>query len=277
MKQCATPSTRYRPRSRRSGEALARNAGASVAKLAAAGLTCAVANRESDTRRRTGTKTRTHDQRGTEPTAPPPFWLNHPFPRTCREYTPKCFDLVASRREFPVLASPMQRDRSIHRMLHRQSAAPRLNQILLQREIPFRRTVRVINQHQLRIMLQSFRLLDHRFLVLPQKDLREDTEDRNRKRQIPRRAKIDPAQVPSHRRHRSPAGKPQLTATIDLRPDIRQHKVNRRRHRLAGHLRQQLVRRAVRAGLVRAHPKSIWNRLILFRLLVNACLASPEP
>jgi hypothetical protein len=173
--------------------------------------------------------------------------------------------------------SPVQCNRSIHRMFHRQSAAPRLNQILLQRKIPFRRTVRVINQHQLRIMLQSFRLPNHRFLILPQKYLRKDAKHRNRKRQIPRRDKIDPAQIPANRRHRRAARKPQLPTSVDLRPDIREHEINGRRHSFTSHFRQQLVRRAVRAWLVRAHPKSIWNRLKLFRLLMNAGLAPPEP
>jgi len=45
-------------------------------------------------------------------------------------------------------ASPVQCYRPIHWVLHRQTAAPGLDQILLQREIPLRRAVRIINQHQ---------------------------------------------------------------------------------------------------------------------------------
>jgi len=163
-------------------------------------------------------------------------------------------------------------------MLHLRPGPPRLQQISLQREIPLRRPVRIINQHQLRIMLQPFRLPDHRFLILSQKSLPKHPEQKHRqKRQIPRGHKINPAQIPPHWRHRSPARKPHLPAVNLLQSHVRQDKINRSRHAFAGNPRQQLIRRAVRARRVRAHAKPVRYRLKPFLLFVNAVLAPPEP
>ena len=100
---------------------------------------------------------------------------------------------------------PVQRHRPIHGVLHRRTGSPGLKQIRLQSEIPLRWPVRVIDQHQARIVLQSFRLLDHGFLILPQEFLRKDPEDRLRQKKIPRRDEIDPAKIAPHWRHRRPA------------------------------------------------------------------------
>src|SRR5690349_4859420 len=48
------------------------------------------------------------------------FGMNCGLPRNCREYTPKYSGTFSSWREFSFLATPVQRHRSIHRMLHRQ-------------------------------------------------------------------------------------------------------------------------------------------------------------
>src|SRR5712692_1196438 len=163
-------------------------------------------------------------------------------------------------------------------MHHRRARPPRLDQVGLQREIPLRRPVRIVDQHQPRVMLQSLRLPDHRLLILAEKNLAEDPENRNRqKKQIPSRHEIDPAKVPPHWRHRCSAGEPHLPAAVFFRADIRQHKVDRGRHRLAGNFLQQLVRRAVRARRMRAHPESVRNRLELLGFLVNARTFPPEP
>src|SRR5580658_2312225 len=172
---------------------------------------------------------------------------------------------------------PVQGHRPIHRMHHRCTRSPCFQQVGLQPEIPLRRPVRIVNQHQPRIVLQSLRLLDHRLLVLPQKFFRKHPENPNRQEQIPRRHKINPAQIAPHRRHRRPARKPQLAAANLFRPDIWQNKVDRRRHRLARIFFQHPVRRAVRARRMRAHPESVGNRLELFFFLVNAMPAPPVP
>src|SRR5712664_3683758 len=176
------------------------------------------------------------------------------------------------------LRPPPQRHRPIHRMHHRRTRPSRFDQVSLQREIPFRWPVRVIDQHQPRIVLQSFRLPDHRFLVLAQKDFAEYLENRNRqKEKIPRRHEIDAAQIPPHRRHRRPAREPHLPAAILLRADIRQHEIDRRRHRLPGNSLEQLVRRAIRARRMRTHPEAVRNWLELLGFLVNASALPPEP
>jgi len=79
----------------------------------------------------------------------------------------------------------MQRYRSVHGVLHPSAGPSRLDQVLLQREIPFRGAVGVINQHQPRIVFQPFRLLDHGLLILPQEHFGKCPKDGNRQWQIP--------------------------------------------------------------------------------------------
>ena len=163
-------------------------------------------------------------------------------------------------------------------MHHPHPSSPRLDQIRLQPEIPLRRPVRIINQHQLRIMLQTFRLPNHRLLVLPQKRPPKHAKQTHRQKwQIPSRHKINPAQIPSHRRHRSPARKPHLPAMNLLQPHVGQDKIDRSSNAFPGNPLQQLIRSAIRTGRMRAHPKSIRDRLKLLLLLVNAVLAPPKP
>ena len=162
-------------------------------------------------------------------------------------------------------------------MDHRRTGSPRFQQVGLQPEIPFRRPVRIIDQHQPRVVLQPFGLQDHRLLVLPQKFLRKYSENPNGHQQVPRRHEINPAKIAPHRRHRRPARKPQLPGPNLFRPDIWQNKIDRRRHRLARIFLQHPVRRAVRARRVRTHPESIRNRFKLFFFFVNAMPAPPVP
>jgi hypothetical protein len=61
---------------------------------------------------------------------------------------------------------PMESDGTAHGVGLWDASAPLFKKILLQGEVPFRGTVGIIDQHQARVMLQSFGLLDHGFLVL---------------------------------------------------------------------------------------------------------------
>ncbi len=171
----------------------------------------------------------------------------------------------------------MQGYRTRHGVDHRLPGTSRFQEIRLQPEIPLRRPVRVIDQHQPWIVFQPLGLQDHRLLVLPQKLLRKDTKDRHWQEQIPSRREINPAKIAAHRRHRRPARKPQLPAPDLLRPDIGQHKVDRRCHRLAGIFLQHPIRRAVRAWRMRAHPESVRNWLELLFFFVDAVPAPPVP
>jgi hypothetical protein len=175
------------------------------------------------------------------------------------------------------LRPPVQSHWTLHGVNHRRTRPPRLKQVRLQPEIPFRRPVRIVNQHQPGIVLQSLSLQYHRLLILPQKFLRENPKNPNWQKQIPCRHKINPAQIAPHGRYGGPARKPQLPAANFLRPDIRQHKINRRRHRLARIFFQHPVRRAVRARRMWAHAKATRNRFKLFFFLVNAVPAAPVP
>jgi hypothetical protein len=173
------------------------------------------------------------------------------------------------------LAPPPQRHRPGQRMLPHALQPP-----LFQREVPLRWLVRIVDQHQPRVIPQPLRLLDHRLLVLPHKPRPEERRHRGHQRHmvknVPRRQHIDPARRSRHRSHRRQARKPLLSAPDRLVPPVWQHKIDRRRHRLAIHS-QQLVRRAVPARRVRRHPKPLRNRLKVLQLLMDARLRPPPP
>jgi len=174
------------------------------------------------------------------------------------------------------LTSPMQLHRPLQRMLALTRQPP-----LLQREVPLRRHVRVVDQHQPRVRPQPARLLHHRLLVL-RHELRPKVR-RNRRNQrhpirnIPPRHHINPARGGCHRSHRRQRSKPPLASLRIHRPNrlippIRQHEINRR-YRLT----QQLVRRTIRRRSMRRHSKPIGDRFKPLRLLVDTRRAPPPP
>ncbi len=177
----------------------------------------------------------------------------------------------------------MQRNRPTQRVLPRP-----LQPSLLQRKIPLRRLIRIIDKHQPRIEPQPLRLLNHRLLVLPYKPSPKKRSNRSYKwhviKNIPSRTNINPASRSRNRRHRSQASKPLLPSPNRLISPIRQHKINRRRNRLPISP-QQFIRRRVRTGSMRRHPKprisslvfAVFQRLKVFLLLVNTRPAPPPP
>src|SRR4051812_15064738 len=64
------------------------------------------------------------------------------------------------------LTSPFQCDRSAHGMTKLATVTFHLQAGAFQPEVPFCRTIRIVNQHQVRIMLQTFRLICHGLAVL---------------------------------------------------------------------------------------------------------------
>ena len=64
------------------------------------------------------------------------------------------------------LTSPPQRNRPRHRVLHLSTRALRLQVCRLQLEIPFCGAVRVVDQHEMWIVLQTFGLQFHGAAVL---------------------------------------------------------------------------------------------------------------
>src|SRR5215469_12829966 len=70
------------------------------------------------------------------------------------------------RRLLWALTAPLQRNRPGQRMLHRFACTFGFKVCSFQLEIPFRGTVGVVDQHQVRIMLQAFGLKLHGAAVL---------------------------------------------------------------------------------------------------------------
>ncbi len=159
---------------------------------------------------------------------------------------------------------------------------------LFQREIPLRRLIRIINQHQPRIEPQPLSLLHHRLLILPHKPRPKKRSDRSYKwnpiKNIPRRANINSTSRSRHRSHRSQTCKPLLSRANRLIPPVWQHKINLRRYLLPIHP-QQLIWRRIRTRSMRRHPKpripplilAILNRLKVLRLLMNTSRRPPPP
>ncbi len=162
----------------------------------------------------------------------------------------------------------------------RLSRARSVHPRLLQREIPLRRTVRVVDQHQRRIILQSLRLLNHCLLVLPHKALSKKGSNRgykwNRIENIPRRVNVNAARICNRRSYSCETGKPFCPAANRFIAPIRQNKVDGRSNRLAIHA-QQFIRSAVPRRRMRRHAKSIRNRLEVLFLLVDRSLFPPPP
>src|ERR1700733_4324448 len=183
----------------------------------------------------------------------------------------------------PASTPPVQSHRPAQRMLPRT-----LQSSLLQREIPLRRLIRIIDQHQPGIESQPLRLLNHGLLILshkpPPKECSNWSYKWNPIKDIPSRAHINPRSRSRNGRHCRQTRKPFLPRANRLIPPVRQHKIDRRCDRFAINA-QQLIRRRVRARCMRRHAKPripaaipiIIERLKVLRLLVNARLASPPP
>ena len=136
--------------------------------------TITICKTTASTRRETDTQTRSHRDLG--PWSTSVFVRDHP-PRGIAASIHRndlrggmffllCF-FASLLRCYLLLASPPQGDRPVHRMRHGEAAFARFQESLLQREIPLRGPVGVVNEHELWIVLQSFRLPDHGLLVLP--------------------------------------------------------------------------------------------------------------
>src|ERR1700722_19704727 len=98
--------------------------------------------------------------------------------------------------------------------------ASSLQSSLLQRKVPLRRLVGIIDQHQPGVEPQPFRLLDHRLLILLHEPRSKERSNRSYKwdmiEDVPRSVHIDPTGRSSNRSHSSKAGEPLRTATDRL-------------------------------------------------------------
>jgi hypothetical protein len=194
-----------------------------------------------------------------------------------------CLCMILTGRGTPTSTPPVQRHRPAQWMLPRT-----LQSSLLQREIPLRWLIRIIDQHQPRIESQPLRLLNHRLLILPHKPPPKECSNRSYKwnpiKNIPGRTHIYSAGRSCNGRHCRQTRKPFLPRANRLIPPVRQHKIDRRCDRLAINS-QQLIRRRVRAWRMRRHSKPrilpairiVIQRLKVLCLLVNARLTPPPP
>ena len=159
----------------------------------------------------------------------------------------------------------------------RSTGAARLDEIGFEREIPFGGAVRVVDQHEARIVFQALGLADHRFLILPQKGFGESAENEYGKRNIPRGDEIDAAKIAANRSDGGAAGKPKLAGLNDFGAHVGENEVDGGGDGSAGHFFEQLVGRAVGAGRMWTHAKAVRNRLEFLFFFVNATAAAPEP
>src|ERR1017187_9235173 len=129
-------------------------------------------------------------------------------------------------------------------------------------------------------MFQSLSLLDHRQLVLANEPSAEELGDRGKRRNVrkdvPRRADIDPAMVLGCWRDRGKAGEPFLATADDFVAPVGQDEVDGRGDGLTVNS-QQLVGRAVGRRLMRGHAEAAVDGLELLLLLVDTLLRTPPP
>ena len=117
-------------------------------------------------------------------------------------------------------------------------------------EIPFRGTVSIVDQHQVRIVLQAFALFLHRLPILLNKLRKHKFEqarsERNPAEDVPCRNHINAAMVAGDGRDRGQAGEPVFAGMDGFKAQVGQDEINGRGDRIGvGIEPQQFVRRAV--------------------------------
>ena len=165
-------------------------------------------------------------------------------------------------------------------MPHGLAVAPRFKVSPLELEVPLGRAVSIIDQHEVRTLLQAFGLHLHRFLVLADEGAREDFEGCCQKRYagkyVPGSAEVQAAVLGVYGCYGGAAREPFAAAMNLLKPHVRQHELDSRSHRVAIYA-EQFVRAAIRRRLVGADAKSVRDGLKDLFLLLDAVPAAPPP
>src|ERR1700730_6954867 len=105
----------------------------------------------------------------------------------------------------------------------------------------------------------------------------DERDNRKVRNNIPCGAEIQPAVTGPDGRDRRAARQPVAARADLLEAPVRKNKVDRRRAGLAGDQLQEFVRRGVGRRLVRAHTKTVGNRLELLRLVADTPPRPPPP
>ena len=134
-------------------------------------------------------------------------------------------------------------------MAHGFAGAARFQERTLQLEIPARRTVRIVDEHHAILVLQAeILLLDH-FGILPDEaraeHVKDERDDREPRKDIPRGDEIEPAEVARDGRDRGAAREPVAAGANLLEALIRQDEIDRGGGRLAGNQLEDFVGRAI--------------------------------
>src|SRR4051794_17109890 len=120
-------------------------------------------------------------------------------------------------------------------MLHLCSSATRFQIGLLQLEVPLRGTVRIIDQHEVRIVLQSLSLILHRLAILLNKfreyKLQQPGPPRQPAKDVPCRDHVDSTMAAGDRSDGRQTGEPVLARLYRLHPQVWKNKVDRRADR----------------------------------------------
>ena len=152
----------------------------------------------------------------------------------------------------------------------------------LQLEIPLRGAVGVVDQHEVRVVLQAFGLQFHGAAVLLD-EFREDEfqhvrDEGDPAEQIPGGDDVDAAMTARDGRDRGQAGEPVFSGANGFGANVGQDEIDGGGDGIGvGVEAQQLVGRGVGAGRVRAHAKAVGDGLEVLLLLVNAVLGAPPP
>src|ERR1700723_1468192 len=189
--------------------------------------------------------------------------------------------LVQGNRKRRSLGAPTKSDGTGNRMAHWLAGALGFQMRRLQLEIPARLAIGIIHQHHAILVLQTERLLFDHFTVLANetraKHMNNERDDREPGKNVPCGDEIQAAEIVADRRDRGTARQPVPASANLLEALIGQYEVDRGGGRFAGDELQELVGRAIGGGCVRAHAKTVGNRLELFGFLADASPAAPPP
>jgi hypothetical protein len=167
-------------------------------------------------------------------------------------------------------------------MLKLGSGAAGLEIGLLELEIPLGGTIGVVDQHEMGIVLQTFRLSFHGLAILldelGKNELQQLGAERHPPEDIPGGDYVDAALAARNRRDGRQAREPVLPCLDGLPTHVWEREVDGGRDGIGvGVELEQLVGRTVGAGRMRTHAEALRDRLKGLLFLVNGIAAAPPP
>jgi hypothetical protein len=167
-------------------------------------------------------------------------------------------------------------------MLKLAASATGIEMGLLELEVPLGGTIGVVDQHEMGIVFQTFRLSLHGLAILLDKlgknELQQLGAERHPSEDVPGGHHVDAAMIAGDGGNRSQAREPVLPCPDRLPTHVWEREVDGGRDGIGvGVELEQLVGRTVGAGRVRTHAEALRDRLKALLFFVNGIAAAPPP